>query len=110
MSVVAMIHVIYDDFYKDEVLELAEQAAEIYQQQPGFLGMRQYQVKSREESPGGDTEEVIVMTEWDNEYSYEACRHSPNWLFLMPQWSALQEDGDLQMEIKLLCDLKDGTA
>jgi heme-degrading monooxygenase HmoA len=94
MSIVAMTRVVFDADVEEEVIELGEQAVRIFAQQKGFLGMTQYRVKQ--------AAEIVSMVEWDSELAYRACEKSPDWLLLMPQWCALQEDGEVTLETKLL--------
>ena len=97
MSVIAMTRVIFDPDVEDEVLELGEKAVRIFEQQSGFIGMQQYQVKG--------AGEIISLVEWDSELAHAACQKSPDWLLLMPQWCALQENGEVTLEAKLLLAL-----
>ncbi len=94
MSVIAMTRVIFDPDVEEEVLELGEKAVRIFEQQPGFVGMRQYRAQ--------EAGEIISLVEWDSELAHRACQKSPDWLLLMPQWCALQEGGEVTLETKLL--------
>lgn len=94
MSVIAMTRVVYDPDVEEEILELGEKAVRIFEQQPGFLGMNQYRVK--------EAGEILSLVEWDSELAYRSCEKSPDWLLLMPQWCALQEDGEVTLETKIL--------
>ena len=94
MSVIAMTRVIFDPDVEEEVLELGEKAVRIFEQQSGFMGMKQYRVKG--------AGEIVSLVEWDSELAHGACQKSPDWLLLMPQWCALQEDGEVTLETKLL--------
>ncbi len=91
-----LMHVTYDDFVEDEVQELSHEAIKLCEQYKGFVSARQFQVK--------DCNEHFVLMQWENEHAYLACKQSPSWLMLMPQWSALQEDGDAILDIKILID------
>jgi quinol monooxygenase YgiN len=92
-----LMHVTYDDFVEDEVQELSDEAIKLCEQHKGFVSARQFR--------GKDNNEHFVLMQWENEHAYLACRQSTSWLMLMPQWSALQEDGDATLEIKILTDL-----
>jgi hypothetical protein len=92
-----LIHVTYDDFVEDEAQELSDEVIKLCEQHKGYVSARQFQVK--------DNNEHFILMQWENEHAYLACRQSPSWLMLMPQWSALQEDGDATLEIKILTDL-----
>lgn len=98
-SVTSLMHVTFDDFVEDEVRDLGAEAVKLCQQQPGFVSATQYQVK------GGN--EFYLLIQWENEHAFLACKQSPAWLLLMPQWSSLQEDGDIHLEIKVLETIKD---
>ncbi len=76
--------------------ELSDEVIKLCEQYKGFVSARQFQVK-------GSNEHFILM-QWENEHAYLACRQSPAWLMLMPQWSALQEDGDATLDIKILTE------
>ncbi|MCF7974911.1 MAG: DUF2007 domain-containing protein [Phycisphaerae bacterium] len=89
-----LMHVKYDEFVEDEVQELSEEAIKLCQQYEGFISVKQYQVK--------DGDELYILMHWENEHAYLACKQSPAWLMLMPQWNALQEDGDVVLDIKIL--------
>jgi len=91
-----LMHVKYDDFVEDEVQELGDEAVKLCQRHKGFVSARQYRVK--------DSNERFILMQWENEHAHQACRESPSWLMLMPQWSALQEDGDVTLDIKILTD------
>ena len=47
MSVVAMTRVRYDEYVKDEVIELGQQAVKIFEQQPGFVSLQRYRSRDR---------------------------------------------------------------
>ena len=94
MSVIAMTRVIFDPDVEEEVLELGEKAVRIFEQQQGFMGMKQYRVK--------EACEMISLVEWESELAHGACQKSPDWLLLMHQWCALQENGEVTLETKLL--------
>lgn len=94
MSIVAMTRVVFDPDVEEEVIELGQKAVRIFEQQKGFLGMTQYRVK--------EAGEIVSMVEWDSELAYRTCAKSPDWLLLTPQWCALQEDGEVTLETKLL--------
>ena len=89
-----LMHVKYDDFVEDEIQELGEQAIELCKQQTGFLSAKQFEVKG--------VDEFYILMHWENEHAFQACKQSPAWLMLMPQWSALQEDGDVILDMKVL--------
>lgn len=89
-----LMHVKYDDFVEDEVEELGQDAVKLCKQHQGFISARQFRVKE------GD-EQFIVM-QWEDEQAFEACKKSSAWLLLMPQWSALQEDGDAILKIEVM--------
>ncbi len=91
---IVLMHVKYDEFVEDEVHELSEEATKLCKQYKGFVGVEQFEVK--------DTHEFYILMHWENEHAYLACKQSPAWLMLMPQWSALQEDGDVILDIKVL--------
>lgn len=91
-----LMHVKYDDFVEEEVQELADEAVKLCEQHKGFISARQFRVK--------DSNERFILMHWENEHAYQACKLSPSWLMLMPQWSALQEDGDVTLDIKILTD------
>ncbi len=91
-----LMHVTYDDFVEDEVQELSNDAIKLCEQYKGFISARQFCVKNGNER--------FVLMHWENEHAYQTCRQSPSWLMLMPQWSALQEDGDAILDIKILTD------
>lgn len=93
-EVVSLLHVTFDDFVEDEVEDLGTQAVNICQGQPGFVDADQYRVK--------EANEFFLLVRWENEHAFSACKQSPAWLMLMPQWSSLQEDGDAHLEIKVL--------
>jgi quinol monooxygenase YgiN len=89
-----LMHVKYDEFVEDEVHELGEAAAKLCKQYEGFVSVKQFEVKA--------ADEFYILMHWENEHAYLACKQSPAWLMLMPQWSALQEDGDVTLNIKVL--------
>jgi hypothetical protein len=91
-----LMHVKYDDFVEDEVQELGDEAVKLCEQHKGFISARQFRVK--------DGNERFILMHWENEHAYLTCKQSPSWLMLMPQWSALQEDGDAILDIKILTD------
>jgi heme-degrading monooxygenase HmoA len=94
MSVVAITRVSFDELVEEEVLDLGKQAVQIFEHQPGFLGIQRYLAK--------EGNEIVTLTQWKDELSYNACTESRDWLLLMPQWCALQEDGDVQIDTKLM--------
>ncbi len=94
MSVVAMTRVLYDDYVKDEVIELGQQALKIFEQQPGFVSLRRYRSRGRNE--------IVTLIEWESEGAFTSCNESHDWLLLMPQWCALQEEGDVEIDTRLL--------
>ncbi len=89
-----LMHVKYDEFVEDEVHELGQEAVKLSRQYEGFVSVKQFEVK--------DAHEFYILMHWENEHAYLACQKSPAWLMLMPQWSALQEDGDVTLDIKIL--------
>ena len=89
-----LMHVKYDEFVEDEVQELGEEAIKLCKQYEGFVSVKQYRVK--------DADEFYILMHWENEHAYHACKQSPAWLMLMPQWNALQDDGDVILDIKVL--------
>jgi quinol monooxygenase YgiN len=89
-----LMHVKYDEFVEDEVQELGEEAIRLCKQYEGFVSVRQYRVK--------DADEFYILMHWENEHAYHACKQSPAWLMLMPQGNALQDDGDVVLNIKIL--------
>ena len=89
-----LMHVKYDDFVEDEVEELGQDAIKLCKQHPGFISARQFCVK--------DANEQYILLEWENEQAFATCKQSSAWLLLMPQWSALQEDGDATLDIKVI--------
>ena len=89
-----LMHVKYDDFVEDEIQELGEEAMKLCKQQTGFLSAKQFEVK--------DGDEFYILMHWENEHAFQACKQSPAWLMPMPQWSALQEDVDVILDIKVL--------
>ena len=91
-----LMHVKYDDFVEDEVEELGDEAVKLCERHKGFISARQFRVK--------DSNERFILMQWENEHAYKACKQSPSWLMLMPQWSALQADGDMTLDIKILTD------
>ena len=93
-GVTSMMHVTFDEFVEEDVRDLGTEAVKLCRQQPGFVSAAQYQVK--------DTHEFFLLIQWENEHAFLACKQSPAWLLLMPQWSSLQEDGDVHLEIKVL--------
>jgi len=94
MSVVAMTNVRYDEFVADEVIELGQQALKVFEQQPGFVSLRRFRSRNRNE--------IVTLIEWESELAYTSCNESHDWLMLMPQWCALQEEGDVEIDTKLL--------
>ncbi|MCP4455285.1 MAG: DUF2007 domain-containing protein [Planctomycetes bacterium] len=95
-AAMVLTHVTYDDFVEDEVQELSDEVIKLCEQYKGFVSARQFKVK--------DSNEHFILMQWENEHAYLACRQSPAWLMLMPQWSALQEDGDVTLDIKILTE------
>ena len=94
MSITAMTRVVFDPDVYDEVIELGKQALRIFEQQPGFICIRQFKVM--------DKSEILTMVEFESELAYRSCQESPDWLMLMPQWCALQEDGEVTLQTSLL--------
>jgi len=100
MSVVAMTRVRYDDYVKDEVIDLGQQAVKIFEQQPGFVSLQRYRSRDRNE--------IVTLIEWESECAYTNCNESHDWLLLIPQWCALQEEGDVEIDTRLLDPLGTG--
>ncbi len=94
MSVVAITRVHFDELVEEEVLDLGKQAVQIFEHQPGFQGIQRYRAK--------EGNEIVTVTQWKDEVSYKACVESRDWLLLIPQWCALQEDGDVRIDTKLM--------
>ena len=93
-----LMRITFDTFVRDEVLELGERAVRIFERQPGCLGLKRYQVKSS----GGVSNEILLLVDWRDERAYRACQDDRDLMLLMPQWNALQEDGDVNLEIRFL--------
>jgi len=91
-----LMHVKYDDFVEDEVEELGQDAIKLCKQHPGFISAKQFCVK--------EGNEQYILLAWENELAFATCKQSSAWLLLMPQWSALQEDGDAILDINVLTD------
>ncbi|MFC1761611.1 antibiotic biosynthesis monooxygenase family protein, partial [Planctomycetota bacterium] len=61
-------------------------------QQKGFLGLDKY--RCLEENI------LYLMADWESIEDFEACRRTPQWLVLMPDWSDLQEEESVMLTYK----------
>lgn len=93
MPITVKIQITFETRARDQVVELGREAIEVLRKQPGFLGMEQFLSK--------DDKEIMALLQWEKEEDFYACKRSPYWLAVMPTWSELQEDYEVDLTSRI---------
>ena len=92
MSALVYMEVKFAPHAKKRLQNLLEEAQEVLENQSGFRGMKKYRCLEE------DT--LFGLLEWDRLEDFEACKRTPDWLVIMPEWSDLLEEEAVELVFK----------